>query len=335
MKHLKIWTIALAAVVFLTLSAGGAYCAQAEKQFNLKFSHPMAATSYSHKAYLYFADAVAKESNGSVKFTVYPSGTLVSDAEGVDAARKGNVEITQFQSASASTVVKELTVLQIPGIYRGDRPKVLEQALRPALEKIFAKYDLHYVAQLPHDVLVFVGSKIVKTTSDIKGMKVRVAGKWNGEAVKLWGGSPMTIPIGDVPTALERKTIDLVNTSWIATGGFKLYESGPNVTLTSLQEIFPGLIMNLKIWNSMSPGQQAAFDRATKQYLDYGSDLMLKEKEAFLNTCKNAKVNVYTMTDAENAPFKEAAKKLIEEVKPIIGPDGEALIKAFSIPQLQ
>ncbi|MGB9880003.1 MAG: TRAP transporter substrate-binding protein, partial [Anaerolineae bacterium] len=160
-------------------------------------------------------------------------------------------------------------------------------------------------------------------------------GKWNGEAVKLWGGSPVMIPIGDVPTALERKTIDLVNTSWIATMGFKLYESGPNVTFTPLQEIFPGLIMNMQLWKSLSPDQQAAVERATKRWIDYSCDLLQQEKQACMETLKNANVNVYTMTDADAAVFKEAAKTLVEQVKPIIGPDGEELLKAISVPELQ
>jgi C4-dicarboxylate-binding protein DctP len=341
MKKNTVFSFVLSVVLF---SAAFALCAatevfaaaQEEKVFNLKLSHSMAVTSYSQKAYQYFADACAEESGKTINIEVFPGSTLVSDVEAYDAVRDGNVDIAQFQVSYMSGYVREFIVLEIPGIYSGSKFPELHEATKSVLDEIFAKYGVKYVSPIPHDVLVFVGDSIVRDPAkQLPGKKIRVAGKWGGEAVVRWGGSPMTINIGDVPSALERGTINLVNTSWIATGGFKLYEMGPHVTFTDMQEIFPGLILNQKIWDSFSDSQKAAFERATERFLKEGYKLMMDEKAKFIAACEAAKVELYTAGAEENAFYRKIANELVEEVKPQVGELGLKLIEAFRVPALQ
>jgi TRAP-type C4-dicarboxylate transport system substrate-binding protein len=90
-----------------------------------------------------------------------------------------------------------------------------------------------------------VGDRVVKDpATTYPGLRVRVSGAWGGKAVTAWGAAPMSIDIGDVPTALERNTINLVHTSWIATQSFKLQETGPHLTLTNMAEVLPGIMIN-------------------------------------------------------------------------------------------
>jgi TRAP-type C4-dicarboxylate transport system substrate-binding protein len=343
MKKIQGFSFIINAVLCAALAIGYAFGAaeaqaasQGDKTFNLKLSHSMAVTSYSQKAYQYFADACAEESGGTIKIEVFPGSTLVSDVEAYDAVRDGNVDIAQFQVSYMSGYVKEFIVLEIPGIYSGSRFPILHEATKDVLNEIFAKYGVKYVAPIPHDVLVFVGDSLISDPStQLAGKKIRVAGKWGGEAVMRWGGAPVTINIGDVPSALERGTINLVNTSWIATGGFKLYEMGPHVTFTDMQEMFPGLILNQNIWDSFSETQKAAFDRATERFLLEGHKIMMDEKAKFVATCEGANVEMYTASKEENEFYRKAANELVEQVKPQIGELGLKLVEAFRTPKLQ
>jgi C4-dicarboxylate-binding protein DctP len=322
--------------LFLAVTVAHGEASAADKVFELKLSHSMAATSYSQKAYQYFADMCEKESGGTIKITIFPAGTLLAGQDIFDGILNRNADIGEFQASYLTSVMRELLVLEIPGIYSGSRYPELHKATKGILNEIFAKYDLKYVAPIPHDVLVFVGDSVVKDpTKDLPGKKIRVAGKWSGEAVLKWGGSPMTIPIGDVPTALERHTVNLVNTSWIATGGFKLYEMGPHVTMTDMQEIFPGLILNMDVWNGFSDAQKTAFDRAAELFATEGNKLLLDEKAKFIAACKAANVEIYTANAEENAYYRKVANELVEQVKPQVGELGLKLIDTFRIPALQ
>ncbi|MCR4442820.1 MAG: TRAP transporter substrate-binding protein [Peptococcaceae bacterium] len=300
-------------------------------QVTLKLSYPNTETSLTGQAYNYFAKCVEEESKGQIKVQVYPAASLVSNKDALDAVRKGNVDIAHFVVSYISPTIKELTPFEVPGAYRGDKYMELDKATHSIVEKIFAKYGVKYIAPSEQGGTTTFTSmkKLIKSPADLKGLKVRVSGKWIGEAIKLWGGSPVTIPLGDLPVALERNTVDVAYCGWTITGPQKLYETAHYITFTTLQEIFGGLMMSEKAWNALTKEQQADVQRAAEKLMVYMRDLSAKMKQDTIDAIKNANGTVYHLTDAENAEFVKATKSLMEQVKGISGPEGEELIKSF------
>ena len=305
--------------------------------FELRLSHSMASTSFSQMIYTMFADTVREASEGTVDIEVFPGSTLVSDAEAYDAVLNGNVEFAQFQVSYISGIMPELTALEIPGIYAGSKYQALSEVVADELDAIFAKYGVKYICPFPFDVMVFVGKNCVSDpTSQLKGNRVRTSGAWSGTTVESWGAAPMSIPIGDVPTALERKTVDQVLTSWIATQGFKLYETGPHITLTQMQEILPGIIMNLDIWNAMSPAQQDAVMQGAEAFMTEGYDLMVSEKTAFLEQMEAEGVEVINTSAETDQFFYDAAWEVCDQLvaETELNDLGLQLIEALKDPAL-
>lgn len=328
--------VALCATTAVAESATESAFADAET-FKCRLSHSMSSTSFSQKIYTLFADTVREASEGTIDIEVYPGSTLVSDAEAYDAVLQGNVEFAQFQVSYLSGIMPELTALEIPGLYAGTKYQDIAVAAADALDAIFAKYGVKYICPFPFDVMVFVGdSCVTEPSAQLPGKLVRTSGAWSGKAVSEWGASPMSIGIGDVPNALERKTINLVLTSWIATQGFKLYETGPHITLTNMQEILPGIMMNLDTWNSMTDAQHEAIMKGAEAFMKDGYELMTSEKNAFLSDMEAANVEVIT-TDAETDQFFydtawKICDQLVEEVD--VGELGLQLIEALKDPSI-
>lgn len=299
----------------------------------LKLSYAMPATAFQGQTYEYFAKLVKEESKGQVEIQTYPAGSLVSDPEILDAVAAGNVDIGHFMVAYVSPTIKELTPLEIPGAYPGSKVLELEKATRPVVETIFEKYGIKYlgcnvVGEISFSATKNAG-KPIKIPSDMKGLAVRTPGKWGAEAIKLWGGSPVTVPLGDLPVALERNTINVAYTGWVINSGLKLYESTPFVTFTDLQEMFQGLIMSDKAWKKLNAEQQGAVMRAVKRWQDYAQQTNTEIKQKYEGTLKGAGVTVYYLTDSENAEFKKVTEPLMDQIKAISGADGEKLINAF------
>ncbi|MDT3701053.1 MAG: TRAP transporter substrate-binding protein [Thermincola sp.] len=296
----------------------------------LKLSFPTPDTSFFGQGYDFFAKAVEEESKGQVKVEVHPAATLVADAEILDAIRKGNVDIGHFMGANVSPTIKELTPYEVPIGYPGDKYNEFVEATFPIVEKIFAKYGVKYLGQNATDIINFAGDATYKAPQDLKGKTVRTPGKWGGEAIKLWGGSPVAVPPGDLSVALERGTIDVLVTgthgNFIVTG---LAKPGLNVTIVNLQQMFTGLIMSEKAWNKLNEDQRQAVERASKRWMDFSYDLASKEKQNFAQTVEKAGATVYRLTEAENDEFKKAAGPIMNQVKAISGPEGEELIKVF------
>ncbi len=308
--------------------------AAAKKPVVLNLSYPMPSGGFHGQGYTYFAKAVEEESNGEIEIKSFPARSLVGDPEALEAAMRGNVDIVNFMVAYVSPTIKELTPFEIPGAYPGNRFETLEKATHPVVEKIFAKYGVKYLGINDQNTITFATAKSVgrpvKLPSDLKGLTVRTPGRWGGEAIKMWGGSPVTVSLGDLSTALERGTIKVSYTGWIITGPFKLYEPAPYVTMTTLQEMMCGLVMSGKAWKKLTLSQQAAVERAAQRWMDFSHQLSGKLKQKFEQDVKAAGGTVYHLSESENAAFKKVTRPLMEEAAKVAGPDGQKLIDIFS-----
>tara|TARA_B000000557_G_C20797683_1_gene454035 strand:- start:1325 stop:2023 length:699 start_codon:yes stop_codon:yes gene_type:complete len=127
---------------------------------------------------------------------------------------------------------------------------------------------------------VFLHSrKPVKTLKDLQGLKLRTAGAWL-EISKGMGASPVTMPGGEVYTALERGTID-------ATEWGTLYENkSPGFHKVTKYVIIPGvhqptapfeLLINKKAWGKLSSEdkklvEDAAFMTTMNSWLTIGDE---------------------------------------------------------------
>ncbi|MDT3701372.1 MAG: TRAP transporter substrate-binding protein [Thermincola sp.] len=294
----------------------------------LKLSHPTPGPSFFGQGYDFFAKAVEEETKGQVKVEVHPAATLVADPEILDAIRKGNVDIGHFMSANVSPTIKELTPFEVPIAYPKNYSKFVE-ATQPIIEKIFAKYDVKYLGANAADVITFHSDKMIKSPQDLKGRTVRTPGKWGGEAIKFWGGSPVSVPIGELTVALERGVVDVSFTGWISAAAFKFYETAPNVSLSTLQQMWTGLIMSDKAWNKLNEEQRQAVQRAAKRWMDFSYSLSDQERQKFEQTAKGAGATIYHLSDAENEEFKKVMEPLMKQVKEISGSEGAELIQAL------
>jgi TRAP-type C4-dicarboxylate transport system substrate-binding protein len=234
--------------------------------------------------------------------------------------------------ATVDPTIKEMTSMEIPGAYPGENPKALDSATRPILEKLFAKYDVKYLCNgYPETAAFATGKKMmVKSPADLKGKAVRASGKWVGEAIKMWGGSAVTIPLGDLAVALQRGTVDVVYTSWIVMDSFKLYEPAPHITFTELQNVLTGMMMSQKAWQKLNAEQQAGLLRAVARYQDFIDKSYKNLKSEFEGRIKKSGGDFYNLSAEENAAFKKVRQPLMEQVKGVVGTgDGAALMKAL------
>jgi len=343
-KGWKIRLLIISMVTVLTLLAGcggesteqkkeegsGPSNTAQSKPILLKLSHPTPEPSFLGQGYSFFAKAVEEESKGQIKVEVYPAATLVSDTEILEAVQRGNVDIGHFMVSYLTSTIKELTPFEVPGGYGGKSFPEREKAIRPILEKIFNKYEVKYLGTNENSTLTFSSTdKLIKSPSDLKGLSVRIAGKWDGSAIKMWGGNPVTVSLGDLPVALERGTIDASYNGWIITGPFKLYESAPNITLTKDLDFMSGLIMSEKAWKNLNQENQQAVLRAAQRWMDFSQEILAKEMQKFEQNLKDSGAKVYILNDSENAEFTKVTDRILNEVKGIAGPEGEELIKVF------
>ncbi|MDR3294385.1 MAG: TRAP transporter substrate-binding protein [Clostridiales Family XIII bacterium] len=302
-----------------------------DENFTFQLAYATTTESVTGQSYELFADKLEEYSGGTITVNTFPSQSLVSDAEVIDAISNGTVTFAHAVSSYIDPTVKEITPLEIPGAYNGDRYLDEARVLKPILEEIFEQYNVKFIqCQNQGTPTIFNNKKDITKPEDLKGMSVRTAGKWIGEAVKLWGGSPTTIPLPDLPTAVERNTVDAVYTGVTVYGPWKFYELTDYVTFTSLQENWAALIMNLDAWNKLSPNQQAAVEKAGEDYVAFMNEAIPKEKEELIKFVEDYGVHVTILTPEQTQAFRDAAtSQLLEQVAETSGEGGRKLIEAL------
>ena len=219
-----------------------------------------------------FAENVKRMSNGRIQIEVFPSGTLGPGLKVSETVKNGVADMGH--TWIGYDWGKDKTAVLFGG-YAGssDTEKMLHWLYRAGgaeLQREFRdqKFGLISMPLFVRTSEVFLHSrKPVKTLKDLQGLKLRTAGAWL-EISKGMGASPVTMPGGEVYTALERGTID-------ATEWGTLYENkSPGVH----QPTAPfELLINKKAWGKLSKEdkklvEDAAFMTTMNSWLTIGDE---------------------------------------------------------------
>ena len=231
-----------------------------------------------------FAENVKRMSNGRIQIEVFPSGTLGPGLKVSETVKNGVADMGH--TWIGYDWGKDKTAVLFGG-YAGssDTEKMLHWLYRAGgaeLQREFRdqKFGLISMPLFVRTSEVFLHSrKPVKTLKDLQGLKLRTAGAWL-EISKGMGASPVTMPGGEVYTALERGTID-------ATEWGTLYENkSPGFHKVTKYVIIPGvhqptapfeLLINKKAWGKLSKEdkklvEDAAFMTTMNSWLTIGDE---------------------------------------------------------------
>ena len=231
-----------------------------------------------------FAENVKRMSNGRIQIEVFPSGTLGPGLKVSETVKNGVADMGH--TWIGYDWGKDKTAVLFGG-YAGssDTEKMLHWLYRAGgaeLQREFRdqKFGLISMPLFVRTSEVFLHSrKPVKTLKDLQGLKLRTAGAWL-EISKGMGASPVTMPGGEVYTALERGTID-------ATEWGTLYENkSPGFHKVTKYVIIPGvhqptapfeLLINKKAWGKLSNEdkklvEDAAFMTTMNSWLTIGDE---------------------------------------------------------------
>jgi TRAP-type C4-dicarboxylate transport system substrate-binding protein len=170
----------------------------------------------------------------------------------------------------------------------------------------------------------------IKTPADMAGKTCRSSGTWIGKAVTAWGASPVTVALGDIPTALERKTIEVCYAGWIVAGPNKFYETAPYMTWSGIQEAMTGFMMSLDRWNSLNADEQAVLEECFTTFMQDISGLAKEQVAEIQKAVEASGGQNYILTDEENALFLAASEPLITEAREISGDLGNQIIDALA-----
>ncbi len=244
--------------------------AAAAKVIELKFAHFMAPTHDVSKAWEDFSNEIGKRTNGKVKITFYPGGSLLSSTAMADGIQSGIADmgfISSSQNAGRFPVDGAIPVsIGFPSAYVASH--VQDDFLKQFKPKELASYHL-LAGSATGPMSIWTKSKPVRTLADLKGMKIRDIGT-SADRLQMLGASTVGIGADQVYDSLSKGVIDGCSFP-IAEGlGWKVAEVAKYATrywqASSSGHFFTA--MNINVWNGLPPDIQSIFDQTASEWVD-------------------------------------------------------------------
>jgi TRAP-type C4-dicarboxylate transport system substrate-binding protein len=281
----------------------------------LKVSHQFAAGDVRDEMVHVLGDRITERTKGEIKFRYYPAGSLFKAKEQWDALRKGALDITALPLDYASGKVPELSITLMPCAVTSVK-QGLSWRNKPIGKKVESLIEANGIKNL---VWAWfdggIGSKVrqIRLPEDVKGTKLRAAGKKFEYMLKEAGASITSMPSSETYHALSTGVIDTMLTSSASFVSFRLYEVLKYINVPRDHAIWymaENLIISKKTWDRLSPEQQKIFLEASEWMHTHWVWQHLKpEVDKLIDAYTKAGVEIYYMNKAEFDQWLEFAKK--------------------------
>ena len=254
------FVILAVAVSFLLMKAE----TSSAKSMTLKVSHQFAAGDVRDQMGRVFGDMVTEKTNGEIKFRHYPAKSLYKPKEQWDAMRKGALDMSVFPLDYASGKVPQLSITLMPcsvaNIQQG-----LTWRNKPIGKKIDSMMEAAGVRNL---VWAWfdggIGSQVkqIRVPEDVKGTKLRAAGKKFEFMMREAGASITSMPSSETYHALSTGVLNTMMTSSASFVSYRLYEVLKYINAPrdySIWYMAENLVISEKTWQRLTPEQQKIF----------------------------------------------------------------------------
>ena len=267
------------------------------------------------------ADLVEEMSNGQMTITVYGAEEQVPAFGVFDAVSsgshqmghsggyfwKGKVPAAQF----FTSVPFGLTADEINAwVNRGGGLELWRE--------IYAPFNIYPIPAGNTGTQMFGWfNKEINSLEDIKGLKMRIPGI-GGEVLKEAGGIPVTLPGGELFTALQTGVIDA--TEWVGPYNdltFGFHQAAKYYYYPGWHEPGPmlELLINIDAWNSLPNHLQVIIETATKAVnQDMLDEYLAKNNQALTELIEVHGVELRKLPDDVIEEFRKISNKILDDL---------------------
>ena len=324
-------TSAMPAALALALATGGAPSASAETV--LRFGHEVPVTTAAGQMYQQFADRVAERTGGEVVIEVSPGAQLGSEAEMIEQAKNGIIDVVEASMGGLGILVPALEMSSAPFLWQSwyeFAAVVRGPAFQPLWNELEADHNL-----IPLTKVWYWGWRnfttrnvAVRTPEDLKGLKMRVpeAPVWV-EMIKAVGASPTVIPFNDVYTALQQKVVDGEENPVPVIYGQKFYEVNPYITLDRHMLTSLPIFVNKNSLAKLEPRHQVILFEEAETASAMNTVLQMRRDTVMLEKMKQSE-GVQIIEDVDRAAFATAMEPVYSALTDRWGKENLERVKA-------
>ena len=257
-----------------------------------------------------FSELLKAKTNGAMDIKIFADSSLGAFQAAIAGVRGGTIDMAVSGSGNFSGMVPLLGIFDIPFMFKDTDHayRVLDGKIgQDVLDKL-GEFGMKGLAYWDNGWRELTNNRNpVNTPADVKGMKVRTTGSpAHIEAFKLLGANPVPMPLAELYTALEMKTVDAQEHPLGVLWSAKLYEVQKYLSLTNHAYSALIVVMNKAKFDALPPDQQKALVEAAREAGMYQRKLNNDNMAKIVADVKKAGMQVIEKVDG--APFLEVTK---------------------------
>lgn len=245
--------------------AAGAQAKPIELTYSIFFPAPHKNTVLATQ----WAEEINKRTNGRVKITMFPGGTLTPADKCYDGVVKGLSDIGMSVVSYTRGRFPLTEVIDLPLGYKSGlaATKLVNAYYKKFKPKEFEDTKVMYLHA--HGPGILHTKKPVQKLEDLKGMKIRSTGTV-AKIVAALGATPVAMPMPETYDALQKGIAEGVMCPVEALEGWKLGEVIKSTTLNygSAYTIAFFVVMNKERWNSLPPDIQKIIEQVNEEWIE-------------------------------------------------------------------
>jgi TRAP-type transport system periplasmic protein len=257
---------------------------------------------------------IEKRTNGRVKISYFPGGTLTPAAQIYDGVVKGisDIGFSCFAYTRGKFPLTEVIDLPI-GLKDGTTAtRLINEYYKKFKPKEIDEVKVMYLHA--HGPGMLHTKKPVNKLEDLKGMKIRATGLAS-KIVTALGGSPVGTTMPETYDALRTGVAEGAMAPFEALQGFKWGEVINSSTVAYGSGYSTGMfiVMNKNKWNSLPPDIQKVFTEVNEEWIEKQARAWDEiEKEGIDFTQKRGN-KIIRLTKEEDARWAATVKPIVDE----------------------
>ena len=319
-------TLAAASIAF-----GAATQTNAQTKWDLPAGY--AATNFHSVNLQEFANDVDKATGGKLKITVHANGSLFKAPEIKRAVQGGQAQIGEVLISNFTNEWQLFGADALPFVADSyDEAVKLWKVQKPAFEKKLAEQGMMALFAVPWPPQGIYVKKPINAAADLKGVKWRSYNPQTARIAELVGAQPVTIQAAELSQALATGVVDSYMSSGSTGVDSKTYESVKYWYDT--QALLPKnvVLVNKTAFDALDAATKTALLKAGADAEVRGLAASKKTNTTSLDTLKANGMNILPPSAQLKADMKKVGDTMLKEWLDKAGPEGKALIEAYSKP---
>ncbi|MGD8574907.1 MAG: TRAP transporter substrate-binding protein DctP, partial [Gammaproteobacteria bacterium] len=221
-----------------------------------------------------FKQLVEKESDGRIKVTVYPYGSLGTSAQLTELVQNGAVQFAMASPGHLGSVIPQVQLFSLHFLFPEDE-QITKQVLSD--DKVLSLLDQSYRAKqlklmglYQEGWMVWTSNKPIHTPADFKGVKIRtMVSPLLLDEYKAYGANPTPMPYSEVYSGLQLHMVDAQVNPIFAIEEMHFYEVQQYMIFADHLPFITSVITNPGFYDKLSDKDKAMLKKVTAKLHDY------------------------------------------------------------------